>query len=58
MSKLAEDHCNYIRDVLIAHGEKHEIIEKCCFHYKMALDHGYKHGREDAEKERKDVQTH
>lgn len=46
MKKMAEDHWNYVRDLLIEHGETHEIIEKCGFHYRTAFEHGAKHGVE------------
>ena len=47
MSKLAEDHWGYVEEVLRTHGESEEFIEICGFHYRAAMDHGYKHGVED-----------
>ena len=42
--KLADDHWNYVKAVLEAHGEEESVIEKIGFHYRTALEHGYKHG--------------
>lgn len=45
--KLADAHWSYVRDMLLAHDEDSDIIEKCGFHYRTAFIHGFKHGVED-----------
>ena len=51
--KLAEDHWNYIEQLLTAelsedmYYTKKEYIDNVGRHYKTALMHGFKHGRED-----------
>ena len=47
-ASLSEQHWEYVRGVLQAHGERPEVIEKCGWHYRSAFDHGYKHGCQDA----------
>lgn len=44
--KLAHQHWNYVRQILEAHGEDREVIEKVGFHYRSAMVHGFKHGVE------------
>jgi hypothetical protein len=44
---LAEDHWNYIENLLVAHGESIGNLEIARFHYKEAFRHGYKHCWED-----------
>lgn len=44
--KLANDHWNYISDVLLNHNEQDHIIELLSFHYQTAFIHGFKHGVE------------
>jgi len=36
----------YVEELLRLHGEDEIIIEKIGFHYKTAMRHGYKHGKE------------
>ena len=55
MSKLADDHWNYVAEVLRSHGETEVIIEKCGFHYRTAIAHGYKHGVEDMAEKAKEA---
>jgi hypothetical protein len=43
---LVNDHWDYIFQVLEAHGEEWETIEKVGFHYKTAFAHGWKHAME------------
>lgn len=49
VEELAEEHWNYVKDLLGIHGEKSKIIDKIGFHYVTAFEHGYKHGVEDQE---------
>ena len=46
--KLVEDHWGYVEQVLLAHGEAEDVVCKIGFHYKSAMEHGYKHGIESA----------
>lgn len=46
---LANEHWKYVKELLDAHCEDDENIERIGFHYKTAFIHGYKHGREDYE---------
>jgi hypothetical protein len=45
---LAEEHWEYIRSLLVTHGDDGDPDElaKIEFHYKSAMIHGYKHGQE------------
>lgn len=47
---LAEEHWEYIRRLLVTHGDDGDPDElaKIEFHYKSAMIHGYKHGQADA----------
>lgn len=49
IDKDAEAHWEYVKSVLISHGENDETIEKCGFHYRTAFTHGYKHGIESVQ---------
>ncbi len=44
LAELANDHWEYVKEVLITHGESNEVIEKIGFHYRSAFVHGFKHG--------------
>jgi len=47
LSKLAEDHWNYIKGVLQETNSKTEYeIDEIGFHYKTAMKHGWKHAME------------
>ena len=46
--ELANDHWSYVEAILIAHGQPDDLISMVGFHYKTALQHGYKHGVEEA----------
>lgn len=43
---LADQHWQYIRALLIQHGEDLCTVEKIGFHYKSAMKHGWKHAVE------------
>jgi len=47
---MSESHWNYIRKLLLLHGEKQDVIDKIGWHYIQAMIHGYKHGIQDMEK--------
>jgi len=47
--ELAEKHWNYIKSLLEAHNIDKNVIELIGFHYKTALEHGFKHGLENKE---------
>ena len=53
--KLANDHGNYIEELLTAHDEPQNVIDIVAFHYQSAFIHGFKHGvewlREQIEKQ-------
>jgi len=42
--KLADDHWEYIEEVLRLEGVEEERIDRTGFYYKTAFIHGYKHG--------------
>lgn len=44
--QIADEHWDFIKQLLETHGENPEIIQKIGFHYKTALIHGYGHGKE------------
>ena len=44
---LADAHWDYVKAVLEHAGETPEIIGIIGFHYRTAMIHGYKHGRND-----------
>ena len=44
VKKLAQEHWNYVEELLHTHGESDDVIEKIGFHYKSAMIHGVKHG--------------
>ena len=52
--KLAEDHWSYIK-ALLHHSltermyTAEEVVEMIGFHYITAMEHGYKHGKEENE---------
>jgi hypothetical protein len=43
-SALAEQHWNYISQLLAVHDEDEKTIERIKFHYCSAFEHGFKHG--------------
>jgi hypothetical protein len=45
--KSAKEHWEYVKEVLLTHGEDEAVVEKIGFHYVTAMKHGYKHGLED-----------
>lgn len=47
----AKEHWEYVKNVLLLHGEKVETVNKIGFHYVSAMRHAYGHGLEDAKKE-------
>jgi len=47
VEELASAHWKFIKDLLIAHGENEETINKIDFHYKSAFVHGYKHCQQE-----------
>lgn len=50
-TELPEAHWkNYIKPLLVAHGEAPAIVEKVGFHYVSSGEHFYGHGWEDAVK--------
>lgn len=44
----AEEHWAYVECVLKTHGESDYVIQKCGYHFRTAMIHGYKHGYQDA----------
>ena len=48
--QLAEAHWEYIEKLMKQHGEEQTTIDLIGFHYKTAMIHGYKHGKEDVKK--------
>ena len=49
VNELADKHWSYVEQMLKAHGEDEDIIRVIGFHYKTAMVHGFKHGREDTQ---------
>ena len=49
--ELAEQHWDYIRELLETHNVPGQEIEIIGFHYKTAMVHGYKHALEDSKTE-------
>jgi hypothetical protein len=49
---LADEHWEYVHDLLIAHFGKWDSdqLAQIEFHYKTAMIHGYKHGVADCER--------
>lgn len=43
---LVDEHWQYIRALLIQHGEDFGTVEKIGFHYRTAMEHGWKHAVE------------
>ena len=48
---LAEDHWNYIKKLLEAHGENSRTVSLIGFHYKSAMIHGFGHCKEEMKNE-------
>ena len=46
--KQAHEHWRYIESVLFAHGTDETTVELVGFHYRTAMEHGFKHGVEYA----------
>ena len=44
--KLANDHWNYIKELLLNHEVEEIYINQIGFHYQTAFIHGFKHGVE------------
>jgi len=49
LDEMIEEHWEYIKGVLATHGIDVEWIDVIGFHYKTAMKHGYKHGKEEYE---------
>jgi len=49
VNELVDKHWSYVEQMLKAHGEDEDIIRVIGFHYKTAMVHGFKHGREDTQ---------
>lgn len=43
LKEMIEAHWAYVREVLNRAGEDRGVIEKIGFHYKTAMEHGWKH---------------
>jgi hypothetical protein len=54
VKKLAGEHWNYIRDVLMIHGVNQETVYLIGFHYVTAFEHGWKHAIQSFRKGRDD----
>lgn len=55
LDKLAKDHWEYIKSLLLTHDEDPNVIEKIGFHYISAFIHGYKHGADKYENYKGDI---
>lgn len=51
--QLAQEHWNYLEQLLLTHNIPVEQINIIGFHYKTAFIHGYKHSQEDCEDAKK-----
>lgn len=45
VKKLVEDHWNYIKGILAPHKSK-EGLDEIEYHYKTAMEHGWRHAKE------------
>ncbi len=45
--KRTADHWSYIKGILEHDNISPELVEKIGWHYRMAMIHGYKHGKHD-----------
>lgn len=48
LSKLIDDHWEYVEGILRAHALEDPDIDLAKYHYKTAFKHGYKHAMNDA----------
>ena len=46
LEKMVNDHWDYVRELLIAHGEDTAYVTTIGYHYKSAFKHGFKHAQE------------
>ena len=53
---VAAEHWGYIRTLLEIHNTNTYTIEKVGFHYRTAFIHGWKHGKEEAESDKENME--
>ena len=44
--QLADEHWEYVENLLAVHGETEEVTSKIGWHYRTAFVHGFKHAME------------
>ena len=49
VTEMCEQHWNYVKGILLTHGENPDVIDKIGWHYIQAMIHGYKHAVQDIE---------